>query len=416
MPYGSRVVVTGLGAISCIGNNVAENWNNLLSGKSGISKITKFDASSLRCQIGGEVKNLDLSFCLDEKEQRRLDPFCHFAVAAAAEALNNAGIEDGAVDSDRTGVLVSSGIGGLNTIEEQCEVKAKRGLNRISPMLVPMMIANMASGYIAIKHGFRGPNFGIVSACASGLHSIGEAFWIIKRGDADVMLAGGAEEGIQALGHGGFSSMRALSERNDDPEHASRPFDKDRDGFVPAEGGGVLVLETEEHARKRGANILAEVVGYGLSCDAYHITAPREDALSSSMAIKNAFKCACLPVTDVAYINAHGTSTPMNDRCETQAIKLALGEHAHKVAISSTKSMVGHMLGGAGGYESVVCIKAIQDNCVPPTINQFTPDAECDLDYVPNTARNLQVPLALNLSFGFGGHNAAVLFRKYETK
>ena len=415
-----RIVVTGLGAVSSVGNNVNDSWNSLLSGRSGVSTITKFDASALRCHVAGEIKGIVLDSCLTPKEQKRLDPFCHFAVVAADEALRDAGIigsegvvPNAGIEPERFGVLVSSGIGGLGSITDQVKVMESRGDDRVSPMLVPMMIADMASGFLAIRYGFRGPNFGIVSACASGLHSIGEAFWIIRRGDADCMLAGGAEAGVVHIGHAGFSSMHALSERNDDPETASRPFDRDRDGFVPAEGAGVLVLEEEQHAKRRGAKIYAEVVGYGLSADAYHITAPREDALSSSAAIKNAFRCAGLPYDALSYINAHGTSTPMNDKCETAAIKLVLGEKAYKTAISSTKSMTGHMLGAAGGFESVVCVKAIETSCVPPTINQFTSDPDCDLDYVPNKMREMPVNLALNLNFGFGGHNAAVLFSKY---
>ncbi len=415
-----RIVVTGLGAVTSVGNSVSACWRALLSGKSGIAPVTKFDVSGLRCRIAGEVKDLDLDSSLTPKEQKRLDPFCHFAVVAADEALKDSGImdsggaiSDGAIDLERCGVLVSSGIGGLTSITEQVKIMESRGAERVSPMLVPMMIADMSSGFLAIRYGFRGPNFGIVSACASGLHSIGEAYWMIRRGDADCMLAGGAEEGVVRIGQAGFSSMHALSERNDEPETASRPFDSGRDGFVPAEGAGVLVLEEEEHAKKRGAKIYAEVVGYGLSADAHHITAPREDALGASAAIKNAFRCAGVPYDELSYINAHGTSTPMNDKCETAAIKLTFGERAYRTAISSTKSMTGHMLGAAGGFESVVCVKAIETSCVPPTINQFTPDPDCDLDYVPNKMREMPVSLALNLNFGFGGHNAAVLFRKY---
>ncbi len=415
-----RIVVTGLGAVSSVGNGVAACWEALLAGRNGIGPVTKFDASPLRCRIGGEVKGLDLDACLTTKEQKRLDPFCHFAVVAADEALKDAGfmdaasvIQEGQFEPERFGVLVSSGIGGLTTITEQVKVMESRGAERVSPMLVPMMIADMASGFLAIRYGMRGPNFGIVSACASGLHSIGEAYWMIRRGDADCMLAGGAEEGIVHIGQAGFASMHALSERNDEPETASRPFDRDRDGFVPAEGAGVLVLEEESHARRRGAKIYAEIVGYGLSADAYHITAPRDDAQGAAAAIRNAFRCAGLSYEGLSYINAHGTSTPMNDKCETAAIKLVLGDKACKTAISSTKSMTGHMLGAAGGFESVVCVKAIETSCVPPTINQFNRDPDCDLDYVPNKMREMPVELALKLNFGFGGHNAAVLFRKY---
>lgn len=413
MSINRQVVITGMGAVSPVGNDVQSTWDALLAGKSGICNITHFDTTGYRCRIGGEVKNLELDALLSPKEQKRLDPFCHFAVAAAEQAVRSSGFIE-AVDFDpaRAGVLVSSGIGGLTTITEQVNVFTKRGADRVSPMMVPMMIADIASGFLAIRYNLCGPNFGIVSACASALHSIGEAAWIIKRGDADIMLAGGAEAGVIPIGQAGFGTMRALSERNDSPETASRPFDRGRDGFVPAEGAGILVLEEAEHARKRGAQILAEVAGYGLSCDAYHITAPRPDAKCTAAAITAAFNAARLPVTSLAYVNAHGTSTQMNDKCETAALKVALGPHARNVAISSTKSMTGHMLGAAGGLESVVCILAILNNIVPPTINQFERDPECDLDYVPNTARTLSVPLALNLSFGFGGHNAALLLKK----
>ncbi len=406
------VAVTGMGAVSPVGNNVGDNWNNLLAGKCGIGPVTRFDASECRCRIAGEVRGLELEKYISPKEQKRMDPFCHYALVAAQEAMESSGLAEGNYDPARTGVLVSSGIGGLTTITEQAIVMHERGLSRVSAMLVPMMISDMASGLLAMHYNMQGPNFGIVSACASALHSVGEAYWVIRRGDADIMLCGGAEAGVVAIGQSAFASMRALSERNDDPQTACRPFDKDRDGFVPAEGAGILVLEDYEHAKKRGAEILALVAGYGLSCDAHHITAPRDDALCSSRAIENAFRCAGLPKEQLAYINAHGTSTPLNDKCETMAIKKALGEHSRKVSISSTKSMTGHLLGAAGGFESVVCVSAIKNGCVPPTINQFTPDPDCDLDYVPNTARELDVPLALNLSFGFGGHNAAVLFKR----
>lgn len=406
------VAVTGIGAVSPIGNNVKDSWESLIAGKCGIGPVTRFDASECRCRIAGEIKNLKLEKYISPKEQKRMDPFCHYALVAAQEAMENAGLADGNYEPDRAGVLVSSGIGGLTTITEQAIVMHERGLSRVSAMLVPMMISDMASGLLAMHYNMQGPNFGIVSACASALHSVGEAYWVIRRGDADIMLCGGAEAGVVAIGQSAFASMRALSERNDDPQTACRPFDKDRDGFIPAEGAGILVLEDYEHAKKRGAEILALVAGYGLTCDAHHITAPRDDALCSSRAIENAFRCAGLPKEQLAYINAHGTSTPLNDKCETMAIKRALGDHARKVSISSTKSMTGHMLGAAGGFESVVCVSAINNGCVPPTINQFTADPDCDLDYVPNVARELDVPLALNLSFGFGGHNAAVLFKR----
>ncbi len=410
-----RVVVTGLGAISSVGNDVESSWKALVAGKSGIGRVTRFDPSDQRCQIAGEVKDLDLSKNLDPKLSKRMDAFCQYAVIAADEALAQSGIEDGSESNDpsRIGVLISAGIGGLETIVTQAKHLMEAGADRVSPLTVPMMIADMASGQVALKHNFQGANFGIVSACASGLHSIGESYWMIRRGDADVMVAGGAEASVQPLAHAAFGRMKALSCRNDDPERASRPFDKDRDGFVPAEGAGILVLEEREHALRRGAQILAEVVGYGLSCDAYHITAPRSDGSSAAAAIHNALRCAGLTTDAISYINAHGTSTPLNDKTETLVYKLALGNDlAHKIPISSTKSMTGHMLGAAGGFESVVCVKAIQEGVVPPTINQFTPDPDCDLDYVPNVAREMDVSVALKVSFGFGGHNAAVLFKK----
>ena len=412
MTASRRVVVTGMGVVSPLGNTVAENWSGLLAGKSGVDKITHFDASDFRCQIGGEVRNLDLTTLMDPKEIRHHDPFCQYAVAAAEQAVLQAGLNDAAAfDPTRVGVLVSSGIGGLLTLSTQISNLDAKGPSRVSPMTVPMMISDMAAGRLAIRYNFQGPNFGIVSACATGLHSIGEAFWIIKRGDADAMLAGGAEASITPIGQAGFSSLRALTERNHEPQRASRPFDRDREGFVPAEGAGVLVLEDAEHARRRGAEILAEIVGYGATGDAYHITAPHAEGDGAARAIAMAFQHAGLPVEAVGYVNAHGTSTPLNDKVETMAIKRALGDHARRVAISSTKSMTGHMLGAAGSFESVVCILALRHGCIPPTINLETPDPDCDLDYVPNQARNLNFKLALNISMGFGGHNAAVLFQ-----
>ncbi|NLG13841.1 MAG: beta-ketoacyl-ACP synthase II [Lentisphaerae bacterium] len=412
-----RIVVTGLGAVTSLGNSVADSWKALLEGKSGIARITKFDPTDYRCQIAGEIKDLDIAAYVAPKEVKRLDPFCHYAVVAGDEALKQAGlIGDNAFafDPTRAGVIVSSGIGGIGTVMEQAAILNAQGPSRVSSLTVPMMISDMASGYLAIRNNMQGPNFGLVSACASGLHSIGEAYWVIVRGDADIMLAGGAEAGVVGLGQAGFSSMKALSTRNDEPTRACRPFDKDRNGFVPAEGAGVLVLESEEHARNRGANILAEIVGYGLSADAFHITAPREDGDGAKRAMAMAFNHAQIPVEKLDYVNAHGTSTHLNDKMETAAIKTVLGEHAYKTAISSTKSMTGHMLGAAGGFESVVCVKAIEEGIIPPTINYETPDPECDLDYTPNKPREMQVNLALNNSLGFGGHNASVLFAKYR--
>ena len=411
-----RVVVTGLGAVSPVGNDVESCWKSLLAGKSGIGPVTKFDATGYRCMIAGEVKGLDTEAIIGPKEAKRLDLFCHYAVVACDEALAQAGLTEAkGIDETRAGVIVSSGIGGLTTIEDQIRSLAEKGPRGVSAMSIPMMISNMASGYVAIRHHLKGPNFCIVTACASGLHSIGEAYWMIVRGDADVMVCGGTEAVVEPFSLAGFGSLKALSANNDDPEHASRPFDKDRDGFVPAEGAGVLVIESEEHAKKRGANILAEVVGYGLSADAYHITHPAENGEGIQRAIKMAFQHANLPYDALDYVNAHGTSTKLNDLTETASLKMVFGEKkAKQTPVSSTKSMTGHMLGAAGGFESVVCIKSIMHGIVPPTINYTTPDPDCDLDYVPNEAREVDVRLALNNNLGFGGHNASVLFAKYQ--
>ncbi len=410
-----RVVVTGLGAVSPVGNDVESCWKSLLAGKSGIGPVSKFDTTGYRCTIAGEVKGLDIDAFIDPKESKRLDLFCHYAVVASDEALAQAGLTKAqGVDPTRIGVIVSSGIGGLTTIEDQIRTLAEKGPRAVSPLSIPMMISNMASGYVAIRHNLKGPNFSIVTACASGLHSIGEAYWMIVRGDADVMVCGGTEAVVEPFSLAGFGSLKALTANNDDPEHASRPFDKLRDGFVPAEGSGVLVIESEEHAKKRGANILAEIVGYGLSADAYHITAPAENGEGSQRAIKMAFQHAGLPYDALDYVNAHGTSTKLNDTTETTSLKMVLGERAKQIPVSSTKSMTGHMLGAAGGFESVVCIKSIMHGIVPPTINYTTPDPDCDLDYVPNEAREVDVRLALNNNLGFGGHNASILFAKYQ--
>ncbi len=410
-----RVVITGLGAVSPVGNNVESCWKNLLAGKSGIGPVTKFDATGYRCMIAGEVKGLDTEAIIGPKEAKRLDLFCHYAVVASDEALAQAGLTEAqGIDGTRAGVIVSSGIGGLTTIEEQIRSLAEKGPKGVSALSIPMMISNMASGYVAIRHHLKGPNFCIVTACASGLHSIGEAYWMIVRGDADVMVCGGTEAVVEPFSLAGFGSLKALSANNENPEHASRPFDKDRDGFVPAEGAGVLVIESEEHAKKRGANILAEIAGYGLSADAFHITHPAENGEGVQRAIKMAFNHAGLPYDALDYVNAHGTSTRLNDTTETIALKMVLGEKAKQIPVSSTKSMTGHMLGAAGGFESVVCVKTILDGVVPPTMNYVTPDPECDLDYVPNEAREVDVRLALNNNLGFGGHNASVLFAKYQ--
>ncbi len=416
MSMNRRVVVTGLGVVSPLGSSVETAWENLLAGKSGIRRSAQFEHPDYRCKIAGEVSGLELEKYLAPKEQQRLDTFCHYAVAAGDQALEQAGLKDGGVDPTRAGVLVSSGIGGLATITTQVRRLTEAGPRQVSPMTIPMMISDMACGFLGLRYNFQGPNFGVVSACATGLHSIGEASWVIKRGDADVMLCGGAEASVIELGQAGFGSMRALcSSHNDDPEHASRPFDAERDGFIPGAGAGVLVLEDLEHALGRGATILAEVAGYGASCDAHHITAPCSDGRGAAAAVTAALRHAGLQPEDIGYINAHGTSTPMNDIAETRALKLALGDHAYKAAVSSTKSMTGHMLGAAGGFESVVCIQGLLNKIVPGTMNLNTPDPECDLDYCPNAARELpNLRHALKLNMGFGGHNAAVIYSAYQ--
>lgn len=410
----TRVVVTGFGVVSCLGCGVDTFWKALLAGESGIGPITKFDAGEYRCQIGGEVKGFNVEDYLPLKEARRMDEFCHFAVGAADEALQQAGINSASVDPTRVGVLVSSGIGGVLSFQTNCGVLAGRGPGRVSPLTVPMMIADMAAGVLSIRYGFKGPNMGIVTACATGTHSIGESAWIIARGDADVMLAGGAEAGVVPIGVGGFAAMKALSSRNDDPTHASRPFDLNRDGFVPSEGAGVLVLESLEHAQARGATVLAEIIGYGLSGDAYHITAPAPDGEGAALAITGACRQAGITPDEISYINAHGTSTQLNDKVETAALKRALGDAAYRIPVSSTKSMTGHTLGAAGGLESVVCIMACRENVVPGTMNYDTPDPECDLDYIPNGKREIPVNIAMNINLGFGGHNGVLLFKKWQ--
>jgi 3-oxoacyl-[acyl-carrier-protein] synthase II len=416
---GRRVVITGTGIISCVGNSVPEFWDSIINGRCGLDRVTKFDPEDFRTQIAGEVKDFDVSKYIPPKEAKRLDVFCQYAIAAADEAMEQAGlpknIAESSIDPTRFGVIVSSGIGGLATMSAQDEILISRGPGKISPLLIPMMIGDLAAGNISIRYGAQGPNMGLVTACATGCHSIGEAFWAIKRDDAEIMLAGGSEASIVPLGFAGFCSMKAMSQRNDDPKHASRPFDADRDGFVMSEGAGVLVLEELEHAKKRGANILAEIVGYGATGDAYHITSPHPDGDGAARAIKMALKHAGANPEDVDYINAHGTSTELNDKYETRAIKRALGEDvARKVSISSTKGCTGHGLGAAGGMETIACIYALQNQVIPPTINYTTPDPECDLDYTPNTAREKEVKLAVNVNLGFGGHNGALAVKRYE--
>ncbi len=413
-----RVVVTGYGALSCVGKTVAEFWDSVVNGRCGIGPITHFDASDIRCRIAGEVKDFDIEGLVGFKEAKRMDQYSRFAIWAADEAVRSAGLpidfREGPVDPARIGITVASGIGGLSTTTQQYTTFLESGSNRVSPLAIPMMIANMAAGNLAIRHGAQGPNMAQVTACATGSHSIGEAMWMIKRDDADVMIAGGAEATIIPFAVAGFSAMKALSLRNDDPLHASRPFDRDRDGFVMSEGAGVVILEELEHAKRRGANILAEVIGYGASCDAYHITSPAPGGEGGARAIRLAMKHAKIAPEEIDYINAHGTSTSLNDKFETAAIKAALGDAARKVSVSSTKGSTGHALGAAGGLESIACVKAIETGIIPPTINYENPDPECDLDVTPNVARERKVKVALNSNLGFGGHNAILIFRKYE--
>lgn len=409
-----RVVVTGLGCISPVGNTVADAWSNLLAGQSGIATITRFDASAINCHFAGEVKNLDLDLYITPKEARAMDKFIHYGIAAAVQAVQDAGLLTGPAlseeEASRIGVVIGSGIGGLPMIEETHSEYLAKGPRRISPFFVPSSIINMISGHVSIRYGFKGPNLAVVTACTTGLHSIGEAGRHIEYGDADVMIAGGSECCVSPLGVGGFASMRALSTRNDDPASASRPWDKDRDGFVLGEGAGVLVLEEYEHAKKRGAKIYAELGGYGLSADAGHMTAPNMDGPRRAML--SAMRNAQVNPEQVDYLNAHGTSTPLGDINETHAIKAALGAHAHNTVISSTKSMTGHLLGGAGGIESVFTVLALHHQKVPPTINLDNPDPECDLDYCANTARDLRIDVALKNNFGFGGTNGSLVFKR----
>ncbi len=403
-----------MGAVSCVGNDVAALWDALVNGRSGIASITTFDASRFRTRIAGEVKGLDITKYMLPKEARRLDLFCQFAIAAADEAMAAAGIPKdlSGFDSERIGVLVGSGIGGIHTLEEQCNLLAAKGPEKSSPLLVPMMIIDMASGAISMRYGARGPNMSIVTACATATHSIGESYWMISRGDADVMITGGAEASISPLGFAGFCSMRAMSQHNDDPTKASRPFDANRDGFVMAEGSGIIILEEFEHAKKRGAPILAELVGYGATADAHHITAPAPNGEGASRAMKIALRHANLVPDQIDYFNAHGTSTDLNDKYETMAIKNVFGPHARKMQISSVKGTMGHALGAAGAFETIICVKALLSGVVPPTINYETPDPDCDLDYTPNTARETPMAVALNTNLGFGGHNAVLILKK----
>jgi 3-oxoacyl-[acyl-carrier-protein] synthase II len=405
-----RVVVTGLGVISPVGIDVPTAWANLVAGKSGIGPITRFDAKDFRVRIAGEVKGFDVESCMPAKEARRMDTFIHYGVAAAIEALRDSGLEVNDANREMIGCMVGSGIGGLPMIEDNHSELVNRGPRRISPFMIPGAIINMVSGNLSIMLGLKGPNMAIVTACTTGLHCIGAAGRLIEYGDADVMIAGGTESSVCPLGIGGFASMQALSVRNDDPTAASRPFDRDRDGFVLGEGAGVLVLEEYEHARRRGARIYAELAGFGMSADAYHMTAPDVDGPRRSML--NALRSARLNAEQVDYLNAHGTSTPLGDINETNAVKLALGEAARRIVVNSTKSMTGHLLGGAGGVESVFTVLAVHHQVSPPTINIFNQDPECDLDYCANTARDMPIDVALKNSFGFGGTNGTLVFRR----
>jgi 3-oxoacyl-[acyl-carrier-protein] synthase II len=409
-----RVVVTGLGLISPVGNSVAEGWKNLLAGRSGIADITKFDASAFACRFAGEVKGFNVEDYFPAKEARHMDAFIHYGLAASIQAVRDAGLPTneqlGDEEAQRIGCLIGSGIGGLPLIEDTKAELEKRGPRRITPFFVPASIINMISGHVSIMFGFQGPNLAIVTACTTGLHSIGMAGRLIEHGDADVMIAGGAEATVSPLGIGGFAAARALSTRNDDPATASRPWDKDRDGFVLGEGAGVLVLEEYEHAKRRGAKVYAELIGFGMGADAFHMTAPNVDGPKRAM--QAALRSAALNADQVQYLNAHGTSTPLGDVNETNAIKLAFGDHARKLVVNSTKSMTGHLLGGAGGIESVFTVKALHEQVSPPTINIFNPDPECDLDYCANEARPMKIEHAVKNNFGFGGTNGTLVFKR----
>ena len=409
-----RVVITGLGAITPVGNTAADFWQALLAGKSGIGPITRFDAAEYDAKIAGEVKGFEPTAFIDKKEARRMDRFTQFAIAAAKMALDDSGIDLEKTDKSRIGSFVGSGIGGMDTLHEQYKNLFEKGPNRVSPFFIPMMIANMAAGQVSIAFGLQGPSSCVVTACATGTNCIGDAMKVIQRGDADVMVAGGTEAAISPAGMAGFCSMKALSTRNDAPEKASRPFEKDRDGFVMGEGSGIVILESLEHALARGARIYAELAGYGTNADAYHVTAPAPEGAQAARCMELAIKDAGLQVTDVDYINAHGTSTPLNDKNETLGIKALFGDNAKNLAVSSIKSMTGHLLGAAGGIECVATALTVANDMMPPTINYDTPDSDLDLDYVPNQARAKVVRVALSNSFGFGGHNATLLVKKFE--
>ncbi len=411
----SRVVITGLGAVTPVGNDMPTSWRALLAGQSGIDRITQFDPSTFATQIAGEVKGFDPQQYMNRKEARRSDRYLHFAVAASDEALADAQLDLAATNRDRVGVLIGSAIGGIGTMLREAETLRTRGPNRVSPFFLPAMIADTAGAQIAIRHSLRGPSFAVVSACATGGNAIGEAVKIIQRGDADIMIAGGSEAGIVSLAFAGFNVMRALSTRNDEPQRASRPFDATRDGFVIGEGAAVMTLERFENAVDRGARIYAEVLGYSTTVDGFHLAAPAKNGAGLQLAIHTALKENGLQPEEVDYINAHGTSTDLNDRNETAAIKAVFGEHAYRLAVSSTKSMIGHCFGASGAIELAICAKVVEEQVIPPTINYHTPDPDCDLDYVPNEARRARVRVAMSNSMGLGGHNACVILGQVET-
>ena len=409
-----RVVITGMGCISPLGNDVSSTWQNIVAGKSGISLIEHYDTKEFKTKFAASIKNFDAGAALGSREARRMDRFTQFGVYAAQQAVKHAGLVIDENNRDRIGVIMGTGIGGMGTLYEQMKVMIERGPSRVSPFLVPMMLPDSSPGMIAISLGVRGPNMAVVTACATGTNAIGEATECIRRGQADIILAGGSEASIVPIAMAGLGVMGALSEFNGDPHKASRPFDKNRDGFVMGEGGAVVVLESLEHAQNRGANILAELTGYGTTDDAYHVSAPAENGVGAAKCIALALKDASLGLTDIHYINAHGTSTVLNDRSETAAIKTVFGEQAYRIPVSSTKSMTGHLLGAAGAIEAIFCVKVLQDQLLPPTINYETPDPDCDLDYVPNAARAAQVEHIMSNSFGFGGHNATIVISRFQ--
>jgi len=409
-----RVVVTGIGMVSPLGIGNDETWQGILAGRSGVGMITRFDTSAYPSKIAAEVKDFNPANWIEKKEIKKSDTFIHYAIAAAQICVDDAGLKPDPAEAERFGVIIGAGIGGLPLIEETHKVVLERGPSRISPFFIPGLIANLAAGHVSIRFGAKGPNSATCTACATGAHAIGDAMKVIQREEADIMIAGGTESVISPLAVGGFAAMRALSTRNDEPERASRPWDKDRDGFVMGEGAGIVLLEEREHALARDARIYCELTGYGMSGDAYHISAPCADGEGSARVMRNALRDAGLKPEDIDYINAHGTSTPAGDLAETIAVKSMFGEHAYKLAMSSTKSMTGHLLGAAGGLEAAICARAVHDGVAPPTINYETPDPECDLDYVPNTAREMNIRHAMSNSFGFGGTNACLVFSRHE--